>query len=241
MEREYYVGRTGRTLEASDIERLEYTVLFPAMKRCEPIDSGTSHPLYYANDEAARREDGLEYRHEFYATINKANTSSHYSIYQQAVQEKTFDQLTLDERNVVISQFQQVYENDGGQIAHLGKNMIWNGLYDPDAHAAISLSIISKKAFLFADNQALKSFSTERQMRFNGVSTPLDKYVFDAKSSGAKDDFLELWLPEDITTLNMAGDDMCAVTTKDMDEVVNILDDMKLVSYDDRNRFVSGI
>jgi hypothetical protein len=241
MEREYYVGRTGRTLESSDVERLEYAVLLPAMKRCEPIDTGTGHPLYYANDQAVRREDGLEYRHEFYATINKANMSSHYSIYQHAVKETTFDQLTIDECDVVIAQFQRKYENDGGKISHLGENMTWNGLYNPDVHAAISLSIISTKAFLFADNQALKSFSAKRQMRFDDTIILLDKYVLDAKSGGAMDEFLELWSPEDITTLNMSGDNMCAVTTKDMDEVVSILDDMKLVSDNDRNRFVNGI
>jgi hypothetical protein len=242
MERESYSGRVGRALEAGDIERLESTVLLPAVKHCEPVDIGTGNLLYYKSDENKLREDGLRYRHEFYATTNKADNMPHYSINQQAFDEISFDTLDPDQQNIVIAQFQREYEAEGGVLANLGANPTWQALFSPDKHAAVLLTTISTKSFIFTNNQSLKSLYTERQLKCDNTITLLDRYVLDAQSSDPADKAGDDdWLPADIETLHRSGVDICTVTTKDMNDVVGMLEDMGLVSYDGRSKYASGI
>jgi hypothetical protein len=242
MERESYSGRVGRALEVGDIERLESTVLLPAVKHCEPVDIGTGNLLYYKNDEINLREDGLRYRHEFYATTNKADSTPHYSINQQVFDEISFDRLDPDQQNIVIAQFQREYESEGGLLTSLATNLTWQALFNPEKHSSVLLTTISTKSFIFTNNQSLKSLYTERQLKWNNSVTLLDRYVLDAQSSDASvKEIADDWLPMDIETLYRSGVDICTVTTKDMNDVVGILEDMGLVSYDDRYKYVSGI
>ena len=242
MERESYSGRAGRVLETGDIERLVDTVLSPAMKYCEPVDIGTGRPLYYKNDEIKLREDGLRYRHEFYATANQADSSPHYSVNQQAIDEIAFDALDPDQQNIVIAQFQREYQSAGGLLSGLATNLTWQALFDPAKHPAILLATVSTKSFIFTNDRSLKSLYAERQLKWNNSAFLLDRYILDARSGGAPDTrSLDDWLPEDVDTLYASGQDMCTVTTKDMNDVVGILEDMGLVSYDDRYKYVNGI
>lgn len=241
MERESYSGRVGRALEVIDIERLESAVLLPAVKYCEPVDIGTGNLLFYKNDEIKLREDGLRYRHEFYATTNKADNMPHYSINQQAFDEISFDALDLDHQNIVIAQFQRGYETEGGSLAGIATNPTWQALFNPESYSDISLTTISTKSFIFTNNQSLKSLYAERQLKWGNSVTVLDRYVLDARSDSFDKAVVGDWLVSDIITLDRAGEDICTVTTKDMNDVVDILEDMGLVSYDDRYKYVSGI
>ncbi|MET0979889.1 MAG: hypothetical protein ABWX90_01380 [Candidatus Saccharimonadales bacterium] len=241
MERESYSGRVGRALEVVDIERLESAVLLPAVKHCEPVDIGTGNLLFYKNDEIKLREDGLRYRHEFYATTNKADNMPHYSINQQMFDETSFDALDLDHQNIVIAQFQRGYEAEGGSLAGIATNPTWQALFNPESYSDISLTTISTKSFIFTNNQSLKSLYAERQLKWGNSVTVLDRYVLDARSDSFDKAVVGDWLVSDIITLDRAGEDICTVTTKDMNDVVDILEDMGLVSYDDRYKYVSGI
>jgi hypothetical protein len=243
MERESYSGRVGRALEVGDIERLESTVLLPAVKHCELVDIGTGNSLYYKSDEITLHEDGLRYRHEFYATTNKADSMPHYSINQQVFDEISFDTLDSDQRNIVIAQFQTEYEAEGGLLTRLASNLTWQALFNPEKHPAILLTTISTKSFIFTNNQSLKSVYTERQLQWNNSATLLDRYILDARSRDVpvEEATADDWLPRDIATLHRSGEDICTVTTKDMNDIVGILEDMGLVSYDDRYKYVNGI
>ncbi len=236
MEREYYHSKVGNALEARDIVRMTRTLFEPAIDRCEIDITGVGEPVYYKEDDAGfHDEDGMDYHHSFYSTVNDRTGLRQYGVYEEATQKMTLDQLTFDECNRVRLQFQQKHVAAGGQITDLSNNLMWKALYDPEIYTGITLCVASTRSFVFAGTRAVKSFAIERRLCVEGDVIILDAYHLDDEVNDAAGAFTDQWEPEQVAMLDMAGEDVFAVTTKDREEIISILDELSLLSYNDQN------
>lgn len=240
---EYRHSRAGRLLEGSDIARMEQSLFMPAIKRCSATSSRIGNPVYFMRDEPLVHADGLEYRHSFYSTINNNNQLMQYTIFEEATQSSTLDQATFDECNMVRLQFQQWYAaNHEGSLAGLGAHKIWKALYDPSTHADVVLSITSIKSFVFNDSAAEKAYVSERRLMVDGEFVILDEHNLTDTANDVTDMFKDKqWSPEKIADMDQLSFSIGSVTTKDMDDIVGMLEDLNAVSFADRDRFVRGI
>lgn len=234
MGNEYDRTRTGRILDERDILRLEKKIFTPAIKRCDK--DGVGNPVYFKKDTTtARGEDGLDYQHSFRSVISNETGFREYSVYQEAAWQVTFDRLSIEERHKIRVQFQQKYIAEGRDMVYLNEDARWQALCHSDDHTKTTLSIISTRHFMFSGTSALKAFEAELCLRVNDKNITLDAHHLDTKADDR--------VPKDLTidqvaTLDLAGEDFCAVTTEDLPEIINILENLGLVSLEDQKRFV---
>jgi hypothetical protein len=242
-EGEYYHNRAGRLLEASDIARMEQSLFMPAMKRCAVTNSRIGNPVYYMRDEPLQQADGLEYRHSFYSTVNNDNQLMQYTIFEEATQSRTIDQDNVDECNTVRDQYQKWYAvNHGNSHEGLSTDKIWQSLYDTAPTTDIALSITSIKSFVFNADAAQKAYTISVRLVAGGEFAVLDEHNLSDRANDVPGMFKDQhWSPEEIADMDQSSRSIGSVTTKDMDDIVGILEDLNAVSFADRDRFIRGI
>lgn len=246
MERDYYNGNIGRVLEASDIAKMEQVLFLPALERCIVAEGPAINSVYYMCDEPVEREDGLEYRHSFYSTLNNVNGMMQYTIFEEAVQSITLDQLNLEERKIVQSQYFQWYIANGERGTEgINSDKTWQALYEPIMYPDITLSTVSSKTFVFNDGSARKDFSIERRVRAGSERMAvLDRDTLTDTPSNAYLTFVndaEAWSTEEVVSLDRIYRSLNAVTTKDMADIVGYLEELGAVSSIDRDKFVREV
>lgn len=248
MEHQPYNGRVGREINASDITRLRRNVFMSATKYCQEKGAIKGRPMYHAQHEDTRpREDGLMYRHAFFATINANTNIWEYALYQDADMSMRFDQLSVDERRAAAVRYQEEYATAGGDLFGLKDDVLWKAMHDPSQFSTLSLSVLTTKEFRFTDSLASKVFNAQSRIILNNASptiTPLGKFTFDKNPNDSYATTTKPWEDEDIdlaADLDIIQEGIYTVTTKDMDEVIGMLDDMQLISQDDVGRYVRGL
>jgi hypothetical protein len=243
QEGEYYHNRAGRLLEASDIARMEQSLFTPAMKRCNVTNSRIGNLVYHMRDEPLQHADGLEYRHSFYATTNNSNQLMQYTILEEATQSRIIDQDNVDEYNTVRAQYQKWYAaNHDNSHQGLGADKIWQALYDTASNTDVVMSITSIKSFAFNADAAQKAYTISVRLLAGGEFAVLDEHnLTDAANDIVGMFENQQWSPEEIADIDQSSRSIGSVTTKDMDDIVGILEDLNAVSFADRDRFVRGV
>lgn len=239
----YSHNKAGRLIEPSDIARMEQNLFLPAIKRCSATSSRIGNPVYYMRDEPLQHADGLEYRHSFYSTVNNNNQLMQYTIFEEATQSRIISQEDVDECNTVRAQYQKWYAaNHDNSLEGLGADKIWQTLYDITGDIDTVLSVTSIKSFVFNADAAKKAYTISVRLVAGDEFVVLDEHNLSDRANDVIGMFDgQLWSPEEIADIDRSSRAIGSVTTKDMDDVVGMLEDMNAVSFADRDRFVRGL
>jgi hypothetical protein len=242
MEREYYQNKLGTILDSKDILRMTRTLFKPAIKECEVnkiVPGITVYSKEYTDD--SQHEDGMDYYYSFHAVDDAWRKVKEYNISEEMTEYITLDQLTEDECKQVRLQFRQQYVASGCQITDLPADPSWNALSAPEIFNRVTLSLALTNSFNIKGDVIRKTFSAERRLRVlvgnkedvvaEYHDTVLDSYHFDDRPLPLDEQVKESdWDPEEYALLDNASDALLAMTTKDREQIIGILDKLQLLT-----------
>lgn len=248
MENQREFNNAGRFLTPKDISRLDSLVFMPAVERCDQEGlCDTNEGTYYKNlVEPAMIIDGVECHPRFYSEMDKKmGTCTHY-VSQDAIENFTFSQLSDDERKQMRLQFQQQYEEDGGELEMIADDELWSALNDDKKYEDVAVCYIATTRYKFTDTTARRDHYISQTLRLED-ETPMVIGYHDLEGSSFNDtpatrpaDKSDEYSPEEVAVLDMMHEDMSTVTTADLKDICNIMTSLGLITWKDQKRFVSG-
>jgi hypothetical protein len=240
--------KAGRFLTAQDINRMEEQIFTPAIMLCNEQGFRDKNGTYYMNLPAnITIEDGVECIPRFESAMDSQTGVCTHDVAQDVIESRTFNQLTDDERELIRSEFLQRYRQEGGDEANLSDDAEWQALVDSKQHKDVTIRYSATTKYVFTDTTARRNFYIMHTMIKKGEALRVLKdHSFEYDSDIATFDntaasILSGFSPEETAIIDIAQEDLCAVTTADLPEIMEIMTSLGLVTRKDQKHFVNGV
>lgn len=239
MERHYSHNERAEVLGPKAIARMKLQLLEPALAYCIVNVSNDCVVVYSKESEGtSRSRDGIDYYYSFHATeCHLMPGDLQYTLTEEVTENMALGELTYDECNNVRLRFQQNFIAAGHQLAGLSTSSTWQALLHPEVFPKAQLAVATTKAYVFHGDEATTSSTVELQLKVRDAYsdseevTILDTFHLDDKALAVDDRIKEAgWEPEDFAVLDVAGENLLELTTKDQENIIMIMNDLQLLS-----------
>jgi hypothetical protein len=187
--------------------------------------------------------DGVDYYPQFYSKVDSRANTWEYFVGVEATENSTFDELSLFERERMKKVYRKQYFAEGGELTELSNDDEWQALVRPEEFENVEIFIQTTAGYVFGSRSATRKYEVTRdaaigqraktrQLGSLSISSAMGDWTL------RKRDFLSR---RDSTILDMTAEDYAYVTPNDMDEVVDILRMLDLVTPADHSRYARDI
>lgn len=254
MENKSFYDQSGRSLTGVDIVHVDNTLLSPASSRCRRDHDEDSYILRKEPRKPIMIQDGVKYFPRFLSEMDTETNQWKYKVGLGVIETAQYAKLSIEERHQILMQYQRLYAHEGGDMAKLNEDEVWQRLTTPEEYGKIGVHFSSMQEYSFIEDEASRSYAINRILTvgrgerarslgklslgegFGHWATNAQRRGMPAMEMGVAD------MPvKEAVALDMSAEDYYAVTTSDLNDVVGILKMLDLVSPNDEKRFDLGL
>jgi hypothetical protein len=232
----------GRLLTKDDIDHIDGTLLLPATRRCQKgVFDGGVYVIRKAPGTPSLINGSMRYYPRFRSEFNRETGLHKYTVAMGALEDATFDQLSMEERDQLRMQFRAQYMDEGGELSDLNDDDEWQSLITSDQYDDVHVSMLSMQEYAFTDAEAIRSYTIERRLTVSENTYPRSLGRFSLDASVGRQASRRTADSEADGLFDAPTNGYSRVSSGELGDIVTALKMLELITLSDQAAFERGV